>query len=78
VTYFGCPVIAVDVLLQRALFILLILSLIYTTLKDHQQAKRSLATAVSVHTVINALEHLAIALTWSLMSQLKQLLLGYW
>jgi hypothetical protein len=54
------------------------LSLIYTTLKDHQQAKRLLATTVCVHTVIDALERSVIALTWSLMSQLKHLLQGYW
>lgn len=48
------------------------------TLKGRQQAKESVATTVCVHTVIDVWVHSTIALTWSLMSQLKLLLLGYW
>lgn len=54
-----------------------IFNLVYMTLKDHPPTKRSLATTVCVHNVIDAQEHSAIALTLSLMSQQKHLLLGY-
>lgn len=48
------------------------------TPKGHQLARESVATTVCVHTGIDVWEDSTIVLTWSLMSLLKLLLLGYW